>query len=160
LCRTLLSDTDSVSLATEPTQTRAATGRPQLIWHVDCTDQTGVYLASFHWDARTGDLLYVGHMNSLPVRSTGSPAFAGQRQPLTEVQAQRKAAWLSYRWLHRLGIAGEGSHWRLWRAPQRVKQSDTWYVGWRSADHEAVVHVEVRSNILVSVHNWRLGAGQ
>jgi hypothetical protein len=149
LCQTILGPTHSLLLSTEQYQAGTANGTPRLWWRLQCTDSAGRMLAVFAWDARTGELASV----TSHVKVAASP---GKR---TEEPARAQAAWLSYRWLHRLGIAGEESRWRLTQEPERsARHSAVWYTCWRSADHQTVVQVDVGSGALVSAQNVRLSS--
>jgi hypothetical protein len=157
LCRTLLPDTNRLALAAQPIQSQDANGQQQLVWYVECLDPAGEEVATFHWDARTGDLLIVGNLNAPSARSGSASAAAAQTQSLPVEQAKARAAFLSYQWLHRLGIAAEGSRWRLTQAPERTaRRSPIWSVSWRSGDHEALLKVDVGSDLLYSAQNWPL----
>jgi hypothetical protein len=157
LCRTVLGQTDGLMLSTERARSTASDGRTRLWWNLKCANKAGEVLAMFLWDAETGDLAFAVHnawTSPEQARASGAAA-SGSRTP---EQARGRAAWLSYRWLSRLGILGQGG-WRLTQEPERsARRSEVWYTQWRSSDHEAMVQVDVGSGELVSAHSRPLSA--
>jgi hypothetical protein len=146
LCQTILGQTDGLMLSTERLRSTSPDGRTGLWRHLPCTDGKGMPLAEFFWDARTGDL-------SVTTYDAWTAASPGSLPP---EQAKGRAAWLSYRWLCRLGMS-EGGGWRLMQEPERsAKRSAVWYTHWRSSDHQARVQVNAGSGELVSAHRWPL----
>jgi hypothetical protein len=158
LCQTILGTADGLVLSAEHSPT-GRTGCPPL-WCVQCSDRYGEYLAEFTWEAWTGELRYIGHADAPSGNAGSPPAFAPPTQAKTALQARTHAAWIAYNWLHRLGVAAEGSRWRLTRAPERsmTPSTDAWTSVWRSADHQANIKIGERSGALISVQSWPLAA--
>jgi hypothetical protein len=149
LCQSILGTTDGLRLATNPIQTSTPDGRTRLWWRVDGFEARGTRLVSFLWEAQTGELAFVTNNIRLSVSAS--------TKTWTEDQRKAQAAWLSYRWLHGLGIAQEGSRWWLTREPARSStRSVVWSTRWRSGDRKAQVQVEVGSGLLVSAKSWPL----
>ena len=119
------------------------------------TDEACKPVAQFLWDAQTGQLASV----SREVQTAGSmanPITSAWTGLETQEQTKARAACLAYGWLCRLGMAEDGSHWRLVCAPERTaSQSAVWCVTWRSRDRQAVELVDVGSQQLVAAQYWR-----
>jgi hypothetical protein len=154
-CQTLLGQTDDLRLEAERGQSTTPDRKPRLWWSLQCTNTRAEVLAVFLWDAKTGELVKVSHLTT--ARAARDPVLAPRPPTRTQEQTKGRAAFLSYRWLHRLGMAKEGSRWRLVQEPERcAKGMAVWYTRWRSSDHEASVQVDVGSSELVSAQSWLL----
>jgi hypothetical protein len=156
LCRTILPDANGFLLSSERNRIYAQDGRQRLWWHLRCTDKAGKERMEFLWDAETGELAFVAHDPRRPVLPDSPPAAARSGR-LPEAQGAGRAAWQAYRWLCWLGIAGEGQGWRLTKEPEHATtRCDVWYTRWQSADHKAVVQVDIGADTLISAQNWSL----
>jgi hypothetical protein len=149
LCRIVQPEPESLSLSTETLLVPDRWGRLCRLWSVDYKDQLGKYLAEFTWDADTGELLRVSHwLTEVAARPSG---FASPKPFPSRQQARVRAAFLSYRWLQRLGFAQAGSRWRLTKPPEPspTPECSVWNSLWRCGERVVFVKVDVVSGELV-----------
>jgi hypothetical protein len=157
LCQAILGQTGGLMLSTERMRTNTPDSSSHLWWHIACMDSHQKSLAQFLWNAETGELAFATRETGMSA-SPGRQSASSRSGSMTPEPAKGRAAWLSYRWLSRLGMS-EGERWRLVQEPRRsTKDRDVWNTRWRSSDHEANVQVDVRSNQLVSAQNRPLSA--
>jgi hypothetical protein len=156
LCQAILPRTDGLRLFIERGRSYTSNGSARPLWRVQCTDTAGKHLAEFLWEAETGALALVIH-NAEAAESSGSQRAFTSFARMPAEQTRAKAAWQAYRWLYRLGIAGERSRWRLTREPERSSvRCDVWYTRWQSENVKATVQVDAGADTLISAQSWRL----
>jgi hypothetical protein len=158
LCQAILGHADGLMLSTQRMHTNTLDSSSHLWWHIECVDSDHKPLAGFLWNAETGELAFTSRDNGMSP-TPESPSAHMPSGSMTPEQAKGRAAWLSYRWLSRLGMSEGRIHWRLTQEPEHsVRCGDVWSTRWRSSDHVASVQVNVRSSELVSAQNRPLAA--
>jgi hypothetical protein len=110
-------------------------------WIVDCTDESGNYVACFTWDADSGELYLAGHR---PLRPSGHEV-----SPLRQVEAVE----IARRWMKDLGIARQAPRWKLARSPEQ--NHHVWHVDWEAEEREAFIQIDFRSGDLLQAKSWR-----
>jgi hypothetical protein len=142
LCRAVALHGTRLWLSAERDTRVERDGTIRRCWTSDCTDDSGGLVATFLWDAESGDLRLA---TGFPLKSSD-----GRATPLSRHEAVTRAQDC----LDIFGIRRQAVRWRLSRVQETKPQ--TWKVDWQAEGRIASVRLNGRSGAPISVECWPL----